>query len=71
LLFGWESSRGFVIEVLGATPNLFTGYLAASPGPLDKTFSETYQYRYEALESLLKSNNKLNASLFFTIGKST
>lgn len=70
LLFGWEVSGGFVIEVLGATPNLFTGYLAASPGPLDKTFSESYQYRYEALESFLKSNNKLNASLFFTTGKS-
>jgi predicted alpha/beta superfamily hydrolase len=70
LLFGWEVSGGFVIEVLGATPHLFTGYLAASPGPLDKTFNESYQYRYEALESLLKSNKKLNVSLFFTTGKS-
>ena len=63
LLFGWEIAGGFVFECLGETPNLFTGYLAASPGPLDKTFSESYQYRYDALESLLKSNNKLNASL--------
>lgn len=70
LLFGWEASGGFVIEVLGATPTLFTGYLAASPGPLDKTFGESYHYRYEALESLLKSNNKLDVSLFFTTGKS-
>jgi len=70
LLFGWEVSGGFVVEVLGATPNLFTGYLAASPGPLDKTFMESFHYRYEAIDSLLKSNKNLNSFLFFTTGKS-
>ena len=70
LLFGWEISGGFVIESLGATPNLFTGYLAASPGPLDKTFMEKYQYRYDAIATLLKSNKNLNSFLYFTTGKS-
>ena len=70
LLFGWEISGGFVIEVLGATPNLFTGYLAASPGPLDKTVMDKYQYRYQAIDSLLKSNKNLNSFLYFTTGKS-
>tara|TARA_R110002073_G_scaffold145532_2_gene297658 strand:+ start:25159 stop:26433 length:1275 start_codon:yes stop_codon:yes gene_type:complete len=70
ILFGWEVSGGLVLEVLGTTPSLFTGYLAASPGPLDKTFNERYQYRYEALKSLLKSNKDLNNFLFLTTGKS-
>lgn len=70
LLFGWEVSGGLVFEVLGSTPDLFTGYLAASPGPLDKTFSESYQYRFEAIKSILKSDKKIDASLFFTTGKS-
>ena len=70
LLFGWEISGGFVIECLGATPNLFTGYLAASPGPIDKTFMDMYQYRYKSIDSLLKSDNISDSFLYFTTGKS-
>lgn len=70
LLFGWEISGGFVIESLGSSPNLFTGYLAASPGPIDKTFMEHYQYRYEAIKMMVNSNNNIKSFLFFTTGTS-
>jgi predicted alpha/beta superfamily hydrolase len=70
LLFGWEVSGGLVMEVLGNTPELFTGYLAASPGPLDNTFSERFQYRHDALKTLLNSDKKIKTSLFITTGKS-
>ena len=70
LLFGWEISGGFVVECLGATPNLFSGYLAASPGPLDKTFMDAYQYRFESIKNLVKSNKDLNSFFYFTTGKS-
>ena len=70
LLFGWEISGGFVVECLGATPNLFTGYLAASPGPLDKTFMDSYQYRFESIKTLVESNKDLNSFFYFTTGKS-
>jgi len=70
LLFGWEISGGFVFESLGTTPHLFSGYLAASPGPLDKTFMDHFQYRYEAIEALLKSDKATNNFLFFTTGES-
>lgn len=70
LLFGWEISGGFVVECLGATPNLFNGYLAASPGPLDKTFMEAYQYRFESIKTLVKSNKDFTSFFYFTTGKS-
>lgn len=70
LLFGWEISGGFVIESLGSTPDLFSAYLAASPGPIDKTFMEHYQYRYDALNRMVNSNNDIKSFLFFTTGTS-
>lgn len=70
LLFGWEVSAGFVFEAFGSTPNLFTGYISASPGPLDKTFMDRFQYRYETVDSLLQSTENLNSFLYFTTGVS-
>lgn len=70
ILFGWEISGGFVIEVLGSTPSLFTGYLAASPGPLDSTFMDIFQYRYDKIVDLINSNNDFNSFLYMTTGVS-
>lgn len=70
LLFGWEASGGFVVDVLGRSPNLFSGYLAASPIPIDSTYMHTYQYRYDSIDKLLLEDNELKSYLFLATGQS-
>lgn len=70
LLFGWEASGGFVFDALGANSNLFSGYLAASPIPIDNSFITRYQYRLDAIKEVLKKKSSKRPFLYFATGKS-
>ncbi|MFK7935832.1 MAG: alpha/beta hydrolase, partial [Saprospiraceae bacterium] len=60
MLFGWAFGGGFVIESLISNPELFDGYIAASPFPLSA--------RIEKLDSFFISNPNLDRSLYFSSG---
>jgi len=50
MFFGWEMAGGIGIEILAQKPNLFSGYIIASPSHLSKT-------RLTSLEEHVKKEN--------------
>ncbi|WP_025665153.1 alpha/beta hydrolase-fold protein [Aquimarina megaterium] len=66
LLFGWEYAGGFVIETMTKNPELFSGYLAASPYPIHDTSLPISANRMKSLDSILSAKKKLETFLFFT-----
>ncbi|WP_160112120.1 alpha/beta hydrolase-fold protein [Aquimarina sp. AU58] len=66
LLFGWEYAGGFVIETMTKNPELFSGYLAASPFPIHDTSLPISANRMKSLDSILSAKKKLETFLFFT-----
>ena len=66
LLFGWEYAGGFVIETMAKKPELFSGYLAASPFPIHDTSLPISANRIKSLDSILSAKKKLETFLFFT-----
>ncbi|MFK8161725.1 MAG: alpha/beta hydrolase-fold protein [Lewinella sp.] len=58
ILFGWAYGGGFTIQALLRNPDLFNGYIAASPFPLDD--------KTEGLDSLMTENASLDKFLFFS-----
>ncbi len=66
LLFGWEYAGGFVIETMTKNPELFNGYMAASPFPIHDTSLPISANRMKSLDSVLSAKKKLETFLFFT-----
>jgi len=65
MVFGWEFGGGFVIHAMIEKPSLFSGYISASPNPINKKGS-----RMKALEKLLDEKD-LNPFLYFGISSQT
>ncbi|WP_428740192.1 alpha/beta hydrolase-fold protein [Tenacibaculum sp.] len=60
LLFGWAYGGGFVIQAMTTNPDLFKGYIAASPFPLDEKINK--------VDSLLSKSPNFYKFLYFTSG---
>lgn len=60
LLFGWAYGGGFVIQTMTTNPNLFEGYIAASPFPLNEKVNK--------VDSLLTKKPNFDKFLYFTSG---
>lgn len=58
ILFGWAYGGGFVMQTLLSKPDLFDGYIAASPFPLSDKISH--------LDSLFTQSENFDKFLFFT-----
>ncbi|WP_271784613.1 alpha/beta hydrolase-fold protein [Aquimarina algiphila] len=66
LLFGWEYAGGFAIEAMIKKPELFTGYLAASPFPIHDPGLPISANRMKSLDSILRVKKKFDTFLFFS-----
>ena len=64
LLFGWEATGGFVIKVMSQKPDLFEGFLAASPTPLYGAYFPGFKKEHQQLDSLLTNNKELDKFLY-------
>ncbi len=53
LLFGWQFAGGFVINTLSEKPNLFSGYLAATPVFYTPSIVKNLLSKHKNLESFL------------------
>jgi len=53
LLFGWQFAGGFVINTLAEKPNLFSGYLAATPVFYNPSVINNLLSNYDELENFL------------------
>lgn len=60
LLFGWAYGGGFVIKTMTTNPDLFEGYIAASPFPLNEKLNK--------IDSLLTKKPNFDKFLYFTSG---
>ncbi|TDQ25724.1 alpha/beta hydrolase-fold protein [Tenacibaculum caenipelagi] len=60
LLFGWAYGGGFVIQAMTTNPDLFKGYIAASPFPLDEKINK--------VDSLSSKTPNFYKFLYFTSG---
>jgi len=60
LLFGWAYGGGFVIQTMTTNPDLFEGYIAASPFPLNEKVNK--------VNSLLTKKQNFDKFLYFTSG---
>lgn len=60
LLFGWAYGGGFVIQTMTTNPDLFGGYIAASPFPLNEKISK--------VDSLFSKKPIFDKLLYFTSG---
>jgi tetratricopeptide (TPR) repeat protein len=67
LLFGWETTGGFVIKALSLRPELFDAYLAASPAPLYGTYFQNLEKEHLEFEQFLE--NPLNQDKYLFIGE--
>ncbi|SNR83194.1 Putative esterase [Dokdonia pacifica] len=59
LLFGWEYGGSFVIQTLLDTPELFNGYMAASPFPIAQ--------KIDAVATFLQKHPTIDRSLYFSV----
>ncbi len=59
ILFGWEYAGSFALKIMIERPDLFRGYILASPFPLDN--------RVTALQKILSSQKLSDKSLFFSV----
>ncbi|ULC60480.1 tetratricopeptide repeat protein [Flaviramulus sp. BrNp1-15] len=69
ILFGWETTGGFVIQTLSQNPKLFSAYIAASPAPLYGDYFKNLENEYLSLKTFLKNNVELNTFLFIGEGE--
>ncbi|CAM1365177.1 conserved hypothetical protein [Tenacibaculum sediminilitoris] len=60
LIFGWAYGGGFVIQAMTTNPDLFKGYIAASPFPLDEKINK--------VDSLFSKRPNFHKFLYFTSG---
>lgn len=70
LLFGWETTGGFVIKALGQRPQLFSAYLAASPAPLYGKYFQNLEHEHLEFDRFLESDLDLDKFLFIGEGES-
>ncbi|MBM1106962.1 hypothetical protein JQC67_12495 [Aurantibacter crassamenti] len=69
ILFGWETTGGFVIQTLSQKPELFSAHIAASPAPLYGEYFENLESEYLSLKRFLNENKKLNTFLYIGEGE--
>jgi len=62
VFYGWQRAAAFGVEVLASKPNLFKGYLIASPTFLTEK-------RIFDIGQLLDESSSLNNYLYFTLGE--
>ena len=66
LIFGWESTGGFVLDVLTKKPELFSGYIAASPTPILGEYFPMMEKEFNELSKVINSEKVNNKYLFVT-----
>lgn len=62
LVFGWEYGGAFLLELMTAKPDVFSGYFLASPFPITET-------RMNKIDSLYKVENSQKKLLYFTVSE--
>jgi len=61
LFFGWERAAGYGLELIGKNPDLFSGYLLASP-------TLVFEERISAIEYQLKQQRLTDKFISFNLG---
>lgn len=69
ILFGWETTGGFVIKALSQKPELFSAYIAASPAPLYGEYFKNLENEHLSFKTFLNENKDLNNFLFIGEGE--
>lgn len=69
ILFGWETTGGFVVNSIRRRSEMFSGYIAASPAPLYGTYFRNLESEYLEFENFLEKNKDLDKFLFIGEGE--
>jgi hypothetical protein len=70
ILYGRETTAGFVIKSLSQKPALFSAYIAASPAPLYGSYFRNLESEYLEFENFLENSKELDKYLFIGEGES-
>lgn len=70
ILFGWETTAGFVVKSLSQKPELFSAYLAASPAPLYGSYFRNLESEYLEFKTFLENTVDIDKFLFIGEGES-
>ena len=68
ILFGWEAAGGFTLRTLVDEPELFSGYIAASPSPLFGDYFPTLKDDHERMVDAI-SGLKQQTHLYVAAGR--
>lgn len=67
ILFGWEAAGGFTLKTLIDKPELFDGFIAASPSPLYGTYFPMLKQEFQSMITAM-TNHGADKQLFVTMG---
>ena len=68
ILFGWEAAGGFALRTLMDEPELFSGYIVASPSPLFGDYFPTLRDDHLAMVKSIKAHAK-DTQLYVATGR--
>lgn len=67
ILFGWEAAGGFTLKTMMDKPELFNGYIAASPSPLYGEYFPMLEQEFQNMITAMTTHGQ-DKQLFVTMG---